>query len=365
MYNALDDLRKIGTAKAALALVPFLWHEDNDLASRAALNLATLLPKPDVENGLRGYLLTEEQRKAEWYKWVWEPFNEYEPDGLLLPFIVERISYLINQLPEQKVLTFEEISKLDPQVIMQLIEQESPKWEKIVEAVVAETQQPKEEFVKLKSILEDKDTTTPTLDDWKKVFLPSEYEFTKSWHFGVIIFLLLIVFLIGLVNAFKIDNLGNFMSIISICLISIIILKSIINNNLILQKLETLSYYEQAIKNIALRRLLLSIKKTGLFLFKREFYDTLNHLEFSTVLTFFIVIFSVGFPFAYSFAQSYLPFSWVILVLIVILLVKIGLRKHREAKNPLHGFLEPPKKSNAPTAKRRRLDCLFRWLKKR
>jgi len=28
MQYELDDLREIGTPKAALALVPFLWHED-------------------------------------------------------------------------------------------------------------------------------------------------------------------------------------------------------------------------------------------------------------------------------------------------------------------------------------------------
>jgi len=115
MQYELDDLREIGTPKAALALVPFLWHEDNDLASRAALNLATLLPKPDVENVLRGYSLTEEP--AELFEGVWKLFEEYEPKTSALSIIAGRIVYIISQLAEKGKLTSEVILNLDQRII--------------------------------------------------------------------------------------------------------------------------------------------------------------------------------------------------------------------------------------------------------
>jgi hypothetical protein len=173
MYNELDYLRKIGTPKAAIALVPFLWHKNDGLASRAALNLATLLPKPDVENALRDYPLTKEQRKAKWFNWVWAPFNEYEPVGSSLSVIAGRIVYLINLFSESEVIYFEATLNLEPRIFIPLAVLEQSKWKIIVNVIVGKAQQPKEEFVKLKSILEDEGTPAPTLNDWKNIFTPT------------------------------------------------------------------------------------------------------------------------------------------------------------------------------------------------
>ena len=38
-YPAIDDLYRIGTPDAAVALVPLLWHENQKLAIYAALHL--------------------------------------------------------------------------------------------------------------------------------------------------------------------------------------------------------------------------------------------------------------------------------------------------------------------------------------
>ncbi|RKZ76878.1 MAG: hypothetical protein DRR19_28350, partial [Candidatus Parabeggiatoa sp. nov. 1] len=136
MYqDVLDDLRAIGTPISASALVPFLWHEDNNLASHAALNLAMLLPKKEIENALRNYVLTEEQRKAKWFEGVWKP----EPIGSSLPIITGRIAYLIIQVVEKKGVTFE-ISDLDPRIITSLVVQERGHLQQKVERQETELQ---------------------------------------------------------------------------------------------------------------------------------------------------------------------------------------------------------------------------------
>ncbi len=194
----LDDLREIGTPKAALVLIPFLWHEDNNLTNHAALNLAVLLPKPEVENALRGYELTKEQRKSEWFEWVWEPFNEYEPNNSSLPIVTGRIGYIIDQLPEEYIKNYDNVSNLDPRIIIPLVINNQTKWKVILNSIVKKY--PKEEFVKLKSILDDKDIPTPILNDWRNTFTPldvQQREFHKNNKKAplIIVILLLLIFL--------------------------------------------------------------------------------------------------------------------------------------------------------------------------
>jgi len=205
MYDVIDDLREIGRPKAALALVPFLWHEDNDLASRTALNLATLLPKPEVENVLRDYPLTKEQRKADWFDWVWAPFNEYEPDGSSLPIITGRIGYLIDwylpsipfEMKEDDMLAYlyqmrihqieipKTIPDIDLRIIIPIIINGQYRGNRLL------FHNKKEEFIKLRNIFVD--TPKPTLDDWKHIFVsPKVYLKIKSdilkWFIWVIFY---------------------------------------------------------------------------------------------------------------------------------------------------------------------------------
>ena len=90
--SALDDLQAIGTPLAAVELIPFLWHSNQELAVAAATCLGTLLSKPDIESRLMGVQLTESQRKADWLDWIWAPFA---PETSLA-VIVGRIAWLID-----------------------------------------------------------------------------------------------------------------------------------------------------------------------------------------------------------------------------------------------------------------------------
>jgi len=262
--NALDDLQAIGTLQAAIKLVPFLWHEDNRLASRTALNLASLLPKSEIENTLREYPLTEEQRKADGLKWVWAPFNE--PVNSSLPIIVGRIAHLINQVTEKGEVSFH--SRLYPRIIIPLAVQIHSKQPIFLRDIVKNIDKLTEKFTTLfnelnkgekinindflvqKALMKNfyevnnkKDevflldqlmkylkkvnashlsnvlnflepemqlkvfsrlvgSTSPTINDWKNVFSPIKYEFEKSWHLKLILFSLIAFFMIHVIFYF-------------------------------------------------------------------------------------------------------------------------------------------------------------------
>ncbi|NEP62882.1 MAG: NACHT domain-containing protein, partial [Symploca sp. SIO2G7] len=96
--DALDALLAIGTVNAARVIVPLLWQTQTNLAYQGAWRLAGLLQQPNIEAVLRNYSLTEEQRRAKWLDWIWQPFNE--PRGSALPIIAGRIAYLISKSPD-------------------------------------------------------------------------------------------------------------------------------------------------------------------------------------------------------------------------------------------------------------------------
>ena len=103
MYDVLIDKlnlwQQIGTPKAALEIVPFLWHEDSTLASHAALNLGALLSRrTEIKNALRDYTLTEEQKNADLFEGIfWPLFDESITKSSSLLIIIARMIHLITQ----------------------------------------------------------------------------------------------------------------------------------------------------------------------------------------------------------------------------------------------------------------------------
>lgn len=119
LETAMDALLAIGTPDAAKALLPLLWDTDYNLAARAAWRLAALLPEPNVEEVLRNYPIAEEQRRANWIDWIWQPFEE--PADSALPVITGRLAYLMTSSPVAEALAgFEEQPKLDPRIVIPL-----------------------------------------------------------------------------------------------------------------------------------------------------------------------------------------------------------------------------------------------------
>ncbi|MGK7940541.1 MAG: hypothetical protein AB4062_10415 [Crocosphaera sp.] len=96
----LEDINNIRTPEAALALVSFLW--DSKLENLTPWYLGSLIQLPEMEEALKQQeqLISEEQQKAAYLDWIWNPF---EPShSLNLSIITGRIAYLlVNQLDNQ------------------------------------------------------------------------------------------------------------------------------------------------------------------------------------------------------------------------------------------------------------------------
>ncbi|MFN6566892.1 NACHT domain-containing protein [Dendronalium sp. ChiSLP03b] len=114
--EAMDDLLTIGTPDAAKALVPLLWKQDDRIAARAAWRLAALLHQPNVEDELRNYSLTEEQRRADKLDWIWQPFDESASSAVSL--IAGRVAYLMEKAPIEVAPTTP--PELDPRLVIPL-----------------------------------------------------------------------------------------------------------------------------------------------------------------------------------------------------------------------------------------------------
>lgn len=113
----LQDLIAVGTPSAAEALFPLLWHSDESTATDAAYALAALLPKPNVANVLQGSRLNDEQQKAPYLEWVWQPFLETSSDTPL-PIVAGRAAYLMDE--SDKVPAFLENRVLDKRLVIPL-----------------------------------------------------------------------------------------------------------------------------------------------------------------------------------------------------------------------------------------------------
>ncbi len=94
----MDLLVAVETPSATRALVPWLWHTNQNLSCRAAWLLAHLLRHPKCEEVLKGYELKEEQKRVgERLDWIWKPFEE-SPNSTLT-IIAGRVAYLISKTP--------------------------------------------------------------------------------------------------------------------------------------------------------------------------------------------------------------------------------------------------------------------------
>jgi hypothetical protein len=114
---ALDDLWEIGTPDAAEAIVPSIWSEQPEartIRGIAAIHLANLLTRPEIEERLRGYKLSDAQRKVKQLDWVWQPFAE--PLDSALPLLTGRIAYLLTQIDASEISAAS--LRLDPRLVI-------------------------------------------------------------------------------------------------------------------------------------------------------------------------------------------------------------------------------------------------------
>lgn len=113
--QAIDDLRTIGTPRAAESLVPLLWNQHELVSRRAAWCLAALMRSESVEAALSRYSLANGQHGGS-FSWVWSPFEDVQ--GPPLSEIAGRIAKLIHETPVEWIPVGNEV--LDERIVIPL-----------------------------------------------------------------------------------------------------------------------------------------------------------------------------------------------------------------------------------------------------
>lgn len=155
-HEAIEDLISVGTPKAVLALAPLLWHDGEQTARRVAAALATVTNHPPSERALRSFTMTSGHQNADALKWVWKPFSE--PPDSALPIVMGRISSLLSQAMDTEGVP----RGIDRRLIVPLI------------------------LLGLRPSLFDLGFEYPrdaTRADWETLFEPADYVFHTEWHF--------------------------------------------------------------------------------------------------------------------------------------------------------------------------------------
>ncbi len=263
--DAVNSLWEVGTPEASPALATLLWSADSDVATRAAWRLGNLLIADDVKSTLREFSLAENQRKADWLDWVWEPFGE--PKSSALPVIAGRIGHLIlRESPEAEAVNLLETrlglalcvasmgpgsgnkGLLDPDsdesrrfcTALGITREISllPKGEKDVKSFLKSLEtdnyglsqlDPHQASEKLKGVMESVEASgklrrflstlpaasalrlviksvagpMPTIDDWRQVFRPSSFNFGRSWQFFLVLSSVIVLGLLSFLGIYQ------------------------------------------------------------------------------------------------------------------------------------------------------------------
>lgn len=117
---AINALQAIGTAKAMTALVPLLWHEQDEIQSISALKLAKMISAKNSFSALQNYPVTALEKNQPSYDWVWSPFSNSTSDCI----IMGRIAFLLDHLKPPPTYNYDHV-EADWRVVIPLVLKES------------------------------------------------------------------------------------------------------------------------------------------------------------------------------------------------------------------------------------------------
>ena len=273
--EALGDLFIIGTPDAAMAIVPVMWNEDQELASQAAWYFAAMLHTLGVEERLQQMTLENSieitsgstasalSNASDW-TWVWQPF-ELMPGRNTASLICGQAIYLLRtSKPPQN------LPDVDPRLIVplcavgledeaiprlrswalgtgeleSLLEQDlqDPNVERVIQAKITELlshEQHRGASVseRWQQLFKSMDSAVqldllrrlilyrqPTKNDWRTLFQKVQYEFRTGWHYRCVLaitFMFSIASIYGMFLVFAaFSTTSSSFTLASLCLFS-------------------------------------------------------------------------------------------------------------------------------------------------
>nr|WP_322720916.1 NACHT domain-containing protein [Nostoc sp. ChiQUE02]MDZ8234006.1 NACHT domain-containing protein [Nostoc sp. ChiQUE02] len=120
--QVMDALVSIGTPSALQALVNCLWNQNENVALRAALLLASVLQLEKHEKILGNCQLPQRYSRQRSFDWIWRPFEE--PAYSKLTIIAGQIAYLLSKNLELSIsdetINYLSVHQLDYRIVVPL-----------------------------------------------------------------------------------------------------------------------------------------------------------------------------------------------------------------------------------------------------
>jgi len=386
--EVLDDLKDIATPQAAETILPLIWDADEHRARRAAWCLASLLSIRDVEDALRSYHLTDEQKGGINLEWIWQPFDE--PPNSALPAIAGRLAYLMTEnadvappevqwtfdprvaipvlcvMPEAGPITqrlkkiFDELGR--GRISYLTSEEENDLRQKVRSAATARWWVWL--FSGLPPAMRDElsvrlgEGLQPTPSDWRGLYHPLKYEFHRRWYYRSVLAVVGILSVaaireVGLVVALSSMALGHerhVQLVISLLALPVLVMLCIALFSEFFVSLIGITARGDPQELAALAGVLqIASVISNLWNKRLRGNRRVPSLFSSTSKINPFLLFVIGLPASLYFGiwdlRRFLPPHWVWIVgpFLIVYCVTVwvrGVRLDRAARNPLHGILE-------------------------
>ncbi|MFL6256318.1 MAG: NACHT domain-containing protein [Pyrinomonadaceae bacterium] len=360
-------LASVGTPKAVEALVKLLWLRSHPHGTLLALVLGSKRQLPQVEAAVRALRLPLEYKQAEWYRWVWSPFEEGEST---MAVVAGRIAYLIDNLTDFDTGGY----TLDPRIVIPLVVHESQRsrissdeWQKslimfapafshnrVREALMQlPLAQPLYKALELLLLLDASYRSNllfrltrpnqPTLEHWRNIFRPVEFTFKGSRSYRAIRLVLFALFPLSVAGFFRSYSSDYPYSSVAVLLLIVWAYPTLI---LLVRDSEPDSPFPESVLFTPLKLLRVGRRRLpGL-----DFGDTYEFalaLAVGSILPLNVYLCSLLFSRSRSLPVTWIIVLWVVLLGPLYVLYWLGKRKERRAGNPLVGLLDDPDSQRA------------------
>lgn len=241
---AFEHLGSIGTPFAIRTLVPLLWDDQEVVAFHAAVQLATLLPKTDIEKDLANFPRDQLPSSSQTWQGIWNPFDGERNSTISI--IAEQIIDQLAQWIQVQSLDQMDLPDLDPRIVLpicilsnkdfckpskdwivqtqtilentgqglpfeinsaKLIREALEKqhgsfqWEVLLGTLPLRTQ--------LDLIYRLSANRLPTKNDWQNLYTKVSYDFRTSWHYQLVVAIAFLLSGMALIEAFATPILSS------------------------------------------------------------------------------------------------------------------------------------------------------------
>lgn len=236
--SATQHLGEIATPLASKALIPLLRDKREEVALHAAIQLASLLKKTDIEGELKTYSPGKLQRSSQTWQGIWEPFDAAQNSSISA--IAEQIVDQLNKGLQSQRLAKIDLPDLDPRIVLPIVflsgqtfQKRSEDWIDTAQTLLENTEQgaqlerisPKlianalidqpqrltwEVLLKTLPLRMQLDVLYrlsvnrfPTRNDWQNLYTAVTYDLRTSLHYRLVLPIVLLLSVIALFEAFE------------------------------------------------------------------------------------------------------------------------------------------------------------------